>query len=90
MARRPSPCSGRYSGIVTSGTREIGRVGIPPTKIPVPAAFYPVIGCRVSTRGTDSPLRKVARYPSMIPEFRVSRRGRYSGIFRPVPRRSGR
>eukprot|EP00956_Cyclotella_meneghiniana_P031026 scaffold80293_cov43-Cyclotella_meneghiniana.AAC.1 len=46
------------------------RVGIPSTKIPVPAAaFYPGIGCRVSTRGTDSPLRKVVRYPSMIPEF---------------------
>eukprot|EP00956_Cyclotella_meneghiniana_P035456 scaffold115171_cov24-Cyclotella_meneghiniana.AAC.1 len=48
MARWPRPCLGRYSGISTSGTREIG--------------------CRVSPRGTDSPLTKVTRYPSSVPK----------------------
>eukprot|EP00956_Cyclotella_meneghiniana_P043067 scaffold251559_cov96-Cyclotella_meneghiniana.AAC.1 len=52
-------------------TLRSSRVGIPPTKIPVPVAFYPGIGFRVSTRGTDSPLRKVARYALPIYDTRV-------------------
>eukprot|EP00956_Cyclotella_meneghiniana_P030890 scaffold79346_cov43-Cyclotella_meneghiniana.AAC.3 len=62
---------GRVGSRVYPITLRSSRVGIPPTKIPVPGAFYPGIGCRVSTRGTDSPLRKVARYPSMIPDWVV-------------------
>eukprot|EP00956_Cyclotella_meneghiniana_P024470 scaffold49171_cov37-Cyclotella_meneghiniana.AAC.2 len=46
------------------GTRASPQGRYPAKQIPVPIRIYPDIRCRVSPRGTDSPLRKVTRYPS--------------------------